>query len=100
MKHKIIVKTTLKLEEVSDNDVFVCKTFSHLLLFEIPAAGDVNAETAEHLKGCWSHAGRMLCRRAGDSTMFWTCTGRERGLWEVLMLIQVFSFLAVKSRGT
>jgi hypothetical protein len=70
MNHKIIVKATLKLEEVSDNDVFVCKTFSHLVLFEIFAVGKMNAETAEHLKGCRSHAGRMLCRPAGGSTVF------------------------------
>jgi hypothetical protein len=75
VKHKIIVKATLKLAEVSDNDMFVCKTFSHLVLFEIFAVlillqsaiqplvgfgllydifavGNMNAETAEHLRGC------------------------------------------------
>jgi hypothetical protein len=44
MKHKNIVKATLKLEEESDNDVFACKTFSHLVLFEIFAVGNMNAE--------------------------------------------------------
>jgi len=91
VKHKIIVKATLKLEEVSDNDVFVCKTFSHLVVFEIFAVllqsalqllvsfgllydifavGYMNAETAERLRGCRSHAGRMFCRRAVGSTIF------------------------------
>jgi hypothetical protein len=92
MKHIIIVKATLKLEEVSNDDVFVCKTFSHLVLFEIFAVllfqsavqslvgfglfydifavGNINAETAEHLRGCKSHAGRMFCRRADGSMIF------------------------------
>jgi hypothetical protein len=65
-----------------NNDMFVCKPFSHLVLFKIFVVGNMNAETAEHLRGCRNHAGRMFCRRAGGRTIFWTCTGRERGLWE------------------
>ena len=48
MKHKIIVKATVELEEVGDNDGFICKTFSHLVLLEKFVVDNMNADIAEH----------------------------------------------------
>jgi hypothetical protein len=61
-----------------------CLFVKHLAILSCSrfAVCNMNAETAEHLKGCIRHAVRMFCRRASGSTIFWTCTGRERGLWE------------------
>jgi len=102
MKHKTVVKATLKLEEVSDNDVFVCKTFSHLVLFEIFAVGNMNVEIAERLKGCRSHAGRMCFADVPVAARYSEPGREEKGDSgkRILMLTQVFSFLTVKSRGT
>jgi len=100
MKHKIAVKATLKLEEVSDNDAFVCKTFSHLVLFEIFAAGNMNAVTVEHLKGCRNHAGRMCFADVPAAASYSEPEREEKGDFgkRILMVTQVFRFLAMRSR--
>jgi hypothetical protein len=81
--------------------VFICKTFSYHVLFEIFAVGNMNAETAEHLNGCRSRAGRF-CADVPAAARYSEPAQEEKGDSgkRILLLTQVLSFLTVKARRT